>query len=384
LRNPVVLKHIDSVLGPVLLLLIGWLRRVFRGPATRPKLHATSRFGLLKIAAIGDTVLLSALVSDLRSAFPQSKITLFVGKSNFEFAKLLQGVDDVHLLDFAHPVALLRQVFQTRFDYFLDADSWPRVSALISALVRADFTIGFNCSGQHRHYAYDLSVTHSSSLHELENYRRLLRGLGVAATHPPQALRRWEPASEHGVLVFHLWPGGKKSHLKEWPIESWAQVAQDLLTHQSASILLTGSATDFVRNEALMHALPNRLLLRVKNVAGMSLSETIRFLQSAKLLVTVNTGIMHIGAAMGVPTLALHGPTSPLRWGPIGERTRSILSSDPDAGFLNLGFEYFDEKNRMLGILPGQVIQAAHEMLKLPTSAQPPTPPDLTQQRVHK
>jgi heptosyltransferase I len=57
------------------------------------------------------------------------------------------------------------------------------------------------------------------------------------------------------------------------------------------------------------------------------------------MVVSVDTGIMHLAAALGVPVIGLHGPTSSKRWGPIGRNADAIDSPDPGAGYLYLGFE---------------------------------------------
>jgi Glycosyltransferase family 9 (heptosyltransferase)/D5 N terminal like len=54
----------------------------------------------------------------------------------------------------------------------------------------------------------------------------------------------------------------------------------------------------------------------------------------------LNTGLMHLAAATGTSTIALNGPTSAQRWGPVGERVVSVNSDLAGCGFLNLGFEY--------------------------------------------
>jgi heptosyltransferase I len=57
------------------------------------------------------------------------------------------------------------------------------------------------------------------------------------------------------------------------------------------------------------------------------------------MVVSVDTGIMHLAAALDMPVIGLHGPTSSKRWGPIGRNAVAIDSSDPRAGYLYLGFE---------------------------------------------
>ena len=57
----------------------------------------------------------------------------------------------------------------------------------------------------------------------------------------------------------------------------------------------------------------------------------------------MNTGVMHVAAALGAPTIALNGPTSGTRWGPRGPFTRCVASPMVPDGYLNLGFEH-DER----------------------------------------
>src|SRR4030067_3380926 len=79
------------------------------------------------------------------------------------------------------------------------------------------------------------------------------------------------------------------------------------------------------------------------NLAGkLPLRDTAIVLKRTLLLVTVNTGIMHVGAALGVPLVALHGPTSSKRWGAYMKNGCQIAieSPIPGCGDLNLGFDY--------------------------------------------
>lgn len=82
--------------------------------------------------------------------------------------------------------------------------------------------------------------------------------------------------------------------------------------------------------------------IRARSAAGTSPEECARWLGHARGVVSVNTGVMHVAAALGVPTIALNGPTSGRRWGPIGPRTRCVASPAVPDGYLDLGFERDD------------------------------------------
>ena len=103
---------------------------------------------------------------------------------------------------------------------------------------------------------------------------------------------------------------------------------------------LTGAPADREPSAAVAAALETRGA-RVENVAGrFRLRETVDVLAGAACVVSVNTGVMHLAAAAGVPTVALNGPTSSRRWGPLGPHVTNVDSELPGCGFLNLGFEY--------------------------------------------
>ncbi|RYZ79533.1 MAG: lipopolysaccharide heptosyltransferase family protein, partial [Proteobacteria bacterium] len=305
------LKFFDRYLGPLLLVLLLPLK-LFRLGSSVSELASV---GLLKTAAIGDTVLLSAIINDLRFHNPTIKITLFTGGSNFEFSKLLSGIDEVVKLPLTNPIKCLKIIRAQRFDVFFDFDAWPRISALFAALSKARVRVGYRTSKQHRHFMFDRVVEHRSDVHELENYRALLGAIGVDGTSLPQDLRYpWRAGSK--TVVFHLWPSGTQSYLKEWPWLEWQNLARKLMTQGLTDFVLTGGKEDLERTKVLIDSLPIDLRDRFRSSAGSKFVETLELLQSSALLVSVNTGIMHVGAAMGVPTLGLHGPTDPKRWGP--------------------------------------------------------------------
>lgn len=361
MRNPVFLKRIDAHLGPLVVRLLGLCRR----RRAYPEGFAPRKVGILKIAAIGDTVLMSALISDLKQWRPDIEITLFTGLSNRDYASFLQDVDKHETLDFRKPIQLIHAVRRSRFDLFIDADSWPRVSAMITAITRSRFIVGFNCPGQSRHYAYDLQVPHSGAIHELDNYRNLLHAANIPTGSPPQAPSQWNPESHSDTIVFHLWPGGSNKHLKEWSFNAWQTLATKLLEEHGGNILLTGAPSDRERNEDFLASLPIELRSRIQNRAGISFKETLTLIQNSRLVVSVDTGIMHVAAAMGAPTVGLHGPTSPTRWGAIGQRVASILSHSPDSGHVSLGFDYKDSMNRMEGLSIEEIQHACNRLLSL-------------------
>src|SRR5574337_554856 len=85
----------------------------------------TLRVILLKTAAIGDTVLLSAIAREIKGHYPKSSITLLVSKSNAQVGAMLNGIDDIVVFDMSAPLRSLKAVSNLgKFHLLLDFASW--------------------------------------------------------------------------------------------------------------------------------------------------------------------------------------------------------------------------------------------------------------------
>jgi ADP-heptose:LPS heptosyltransferase len=241
------------------------------------------------------------------------------------------------------PLAAIRAVRELEFDLFLDFGPWCRLNALIAICSEAKFIAGFRTTSQARHFGYDLVVEHSENAHELENHRGLIRALGILPVHPPRlSCEKLESQNVYELTrrfaVFHLWPGGTAAKLKEWMVGRWIALAEDFAAERY-EVAFTGAANQRALNDSVIAEVRPSLRSRMRNAAGASLRETLRLVSRAELVVSVDTGVMHMAAAVGVPLVALHGPSSPQRWGPVSESALVVEPPLRGCGFLNLGFE---------------------------------------------
>jgi ADP-heptose:LPS heptosyltransferase len=331
----------------------------------------------MALGAIGDTIIsVGAAVPALRQTFPRARLHLFTSKSNSGIAPLLPAVDGVHVISVTNPiraVSLLRSINQ---DVLIDFGPWPRISAILAALSSAGFTVGFQTAGQYRHYAYDLTVKHSDEIHEFDNHANLLASIGAPRPAAPiitpsaSARRRVHDENPKPHIVCHPWASGYRSEMREWPDGNWRELASTI-ARQGWDVVFTGGPTDTARSKVLVEGItPSEN--KVRDVAGRySLDETAALVENSDCVVTVNTGILHLAAAVQAPIVALHGPTNPVRWGPLSDDAWIILPNAPDIAYLNLGFEYPKQaKSNMHLITADQVVTAALKQLKRGRRAQ--------------
>jgi heptosyltransferase-3 len=173
------------------------------------------------------------------------------------------------------------------------------------------------------------------------------------------------PLPPQSFLVFHAWASGTRKRLKEWPAEYWREVGL-WIADKNLGIVLTGGPGDASDSDSLAELLRAHIRnVPVISVAGSySLAQTACLLRTAKAVVSVNTGTMHLAALLGIPTIGLSGPSDPARWGPYGPQVVSLLPNQGAYAYLKLGFEYPPAVQPCLQYLsPSQVTAALSRLL---------------------
>jgi heptosyltransferase-3 len=354
-RGSVKLRCLDRYIGIPLVFVLGLCKRKRILP------EKITKVALLKTSAIGDTVLISAVVTELKKSYPGAHITLFTAASNYSFALTLQNIDKVILLPINKPFSAINKIRKSgKFDVFIDFGPWPRFNAVLSFFSLASYSIGFKTKNQYRHYIYDKHIEHSDIVHEIINYYNLVKPLGIQKETPPKIER--SGIKNKNLVVIHMFPGGTKSYLKEWPSENWVALI-DKINHCGYTVALTGAPSDRDRAESIRSSCND--IKHVTVTAGKStIAETIELIGSSILTISVNTGIMHLASALQTNLVALHGPTSVKRWGPLNKNAISIIPTVPCAPCLNLGSEYkCDVGDCMQSISVNAVMAAVSEFL---------------------
>lgn len=138
-------------------------------------------------------------------------------------------------------------------------------------------------------------------------------------------------ASGSGSIRVALHAGAGKVP-NRWSVESFAALSQLLHDEMNADIFLTEGPMDRDVIDALA-ALIRTPFVRIRNRAMSFVAATLKQMD---LVVTNDTGIMHLAAAVGTPTLSLFGPTDPLQWAPLGSRHRFILGNGGDINTIDV------------------------------------------------
>ncbi len=329
LRGKKILKLVDRYAGIPLLFLIGFFK-------IRRKLpEQINNIGILLTPAIGDTILCQALLKDIKKTSPSTRITLFADSSITEVCNLIGFSDEIVEINLSDIIQTIKTIRLKNFDIFIDCAQWSKTMALISFFSDSKYLIGFKTKGQGLHFIFDTAIEHLNTVHEIYNFKNL-NFFSPSKTELPLIKIEEEVGKISNRVVLHTVPGGYRSYLKEWSNENWRKIIFYLIENKF-EIYLTGSKSDIIKIDNLIKDINGKIF----NVAGkLNIQDTAKLLNSSVLVISVNTGIMHLASALNCNLIALHGPTNAKRWGPLNNNSVSIQSNYHCSPCLNLGFEY--------------------------------------------
>ncbi|MBN1919190.1 MAG: lipopolysaccharide heptosyltransferase II [Verrucomicrobia bacterium] len=291
---------------------------------------------------LGDVVMALPVFEQLKTAMPGLRVTALVKAPLGDVLRACPHVDEV--IEYAHRRGLrgvldvLRTARRVRRRYFHAAVLLPNSlgSALWMVLARVRLRIG--ARGQWRRWLLTHPIArrpkdkHQSDYY-LEVASRLADGPHPGAPHLPVPRRdaAWSEQflKEHGLNsgapVVGLNPGAAYGPAKRWPAERFAEVGRRLRDEFSAEVLVFGSSAD----ADVVGAVVEQIGRGAHNLAGRTrLGELAALLARCHVVVTNDTGPMHLAGAVGARVVALFGSTSSERSSPSGAIT--VIQSQSD------------------------------------------------------
>jgi lipopolysaccharide heptosyltransferase II len=279
---------------------------------------------VIKLRAIGDVLLSTVVLKSLRSALPDAELDFLTERQSREVVEGNPAVSSSIIFDVRRDssVGLILKIRRKQYDLVIDLFGNPR-SALIALFSRARYRVGYRFGW--RKYCYNLlTEPRGNRVHNVDFNLDALRRIGIPITDS-QLTFPVTPAADgfakdffqaekiSDKFVIALNPGGGWL-TKRWRIRHFAQLG-DMLAHElKATILVVwGPGEEQMAGEirSLMHH-PAAL------IPPCSLKQLAAILSRCGLLVTNDSGPMHIAAAVGTPVVAIFGPTNPVLQGPLG------------------------------------------------------------------
>ena len=352
------------------------------------------RLLIVRLGSMGDVIHALPAAALLRRAFPGARLGWVVEE---RWAELLCGPDTPRagarcpgrpLLDAVHAVNTLawraapfsdetwkeawgawRATRAAKYELAVDFQGAAR-SAVMARTTGAEAVAGFERPREHAASLFYTHTVEAGGTHVIEQNVALAAAVaGVTAEVPEVEFPRDAVADDscqqrlrlHGVRQFAILNPGAGWEGKQWPAERYGEVARGLASLGLRCLINFGPG-----EEALARAAATASAGAAEAVPS-SLSELIAFTRRAQLFIGGDTGPMHLAAALGVPVVALFGPTSPARNGPFG--TRSVVLRNPLSSSTDTVERAAARSSRkrpdagLLAITAGEVLAAARQLL---------------------
>ncbi len=297
-------------------------------------------------AGIGDTLTDSTAIRALKESFPKARLLVLTHRRRAILARHNPFIDEVLLYhkSLLRFLMLARELRRHRPDVVVvlrgnDPDLWPLAwlaspDAVVSCpiMTRFDFLI-----------SHPVSLPEWDRTHGVEQTLQIVRALG-ADTRDHRLVYKvsdvekfqtttWlasEGIDSQSMVIFQV-GGGRRSRWRDWPVEHYAALGRMLLHTYHVKLILFGGADLLATSQAIHLRLPADTI----NLTGrLPLSQAAALLSLARILVSTDTGIMHLGFAVGTDTLALIHCNNPAsRVGPHGYGGQHLVAQlEPPPG----------------------------------------------------
>lgn len=324
------LRGIVVVLGKV-------LRPLFR---RKPDYSNIRKICVYKSGAIGDVLMSTPFLAALRLRFPNAQIDYWVGNWAKDGLFGNPNVNNVITYDpkpfYKHKMGpitdLAKRIRKEKYDIMFVLDKSYLVSLFGRILCRPRILVGFDRHGEG--FANTVSIPYLTTIrkHEIKyyldlalaldaNYDKTDMQLFLSADHEHFAeefVRKLQLSDSKLVGVGPTGGNpGQDFAYRKWPLERFIQVVKRL-EEKGYAVLLFGGPGDYEELERIVAE------TSAKIVKSPTILEAAAVLKKCKLLICNDAGIMHVGAAGGVPVLSLFGSTDPIRKAPLGKKNKYL------------------------------------------------------------
>jgi lipopolysaccharide heptosyltransferase II len=326
---------------------------------------------ILKPSSLGDVVQTIPVLRLLKLHLPGSEIFWWLAS---DLSPLLQPDPDLAgLIPFDRQrwrrpwnwnelFASVQFIRRQRFDWVIDLQGLAR-SGFVAWLANGRFTVGLDDPREFAAGFYDAIVPRPSPrTHAVDWYLTVLKLLNVPIhwnfVWLPQrseasrsVLEKWAPENSRWVGIS---PGARWMN-KRWPADYYARLVELLARDYSdLSFVVLGAKTDDAAGQMIARVAPKRCL----NLAGeTTLPELVEWIRRCELVVTNDSGPMHIAAALRKRVVSLFGPTDPRRTGPYFQTKRALQVSLPCVPCLKSSCHYEKPYECLRALTPAVVEQ---------------------------
>ena len=279
------------------------------------------RILIIRLAPLGETVLMTPVIRAIRQGFPHAHIACMTDSIRTDLVRANPNLDEVLPYQSSIP-RLIFSMAKRSFQLAVVLQPTFRL-VLHTFLAGIPYRIGFETNSGGRKLLH-LSVPNNTNQHETARYLDVARLIGIEPeSDEPEVFvdeesQAWaseflrDAKIDADRLLIGLNPGSGTTY-RRWPIGRFADVGNSLQTDYRAQLCIMGGP----REDNLPHELAALIHGETTVITSTTPMQLAAIIQKCNLLISNDTGPMHLSTALKTTTIALFGASNPVQWAPI-------------------------------------------------------------------
>lgn len=303
------------------------------------------RILVVNVNWLGDVIFSTPVFSSLKRAFPDSYLACLAVLRVKPILRHISTIDEIidcpdhfslsRIVEHMRVAAYLRK---KRFDkvFFLHRSSSRRWMTVLAGIPER---IGYANPKRSGGLTVSIQPPDIQKIHRSDYYLNLLETTGIPVADRICCLSipsdveagyraKWLSLGVDVTQPYAVIHPGANWELKRWPVDCYARLVESMTEVFKIPIVFSGGPQDHDLHKNILNRIQGGVIKPVSLVGKLSLDETIGFLKTARVLVSADSGPLHIANSLGTPTVAIFGPTRPELTGPRGPGTSVILQQD--------------------------------------------------------
>ena len=333
------LQYIEKIFGSIVCALLHLPAQLTPKPRNMDP-AGVKKLLIIKFFGIGSLVLAEPLVRKARHLFPNAEIHVLTLSSNAQVMGMIPGVDRVRLVDLGGNIAqaiwaylgTMWVAFRGRYDAVLDLEFYTRASAVVSLASWSPVRVGYHAQGIYRGDIQNFKVPFNAYWHVSRNFLSLLEPWGYDPSQPPPAPKLAVPENELDdarqvldalddparYVVINV-NAGELAYERRWFPERFAELAAKLTAAYGVTCVFIGAASERDYVEAVVQDARTQGAKAYNSAGELSLAAMAQVCRKSLLMITNDSGPLHVAAAAGATVAGFFGPETPVLYGPAGD-----------------------------------------------------------------
>ena len=340
------MHFIDEVFGPPICLLFdiyNGIKKFLIKP--RLGLEKVNSIILIKFFGMGSILLTGPMMRALKKKYPEAKIIFLTFSSNRQLCERIKLIDEVIDIEtdtfLRFIISMLRAIYKIRYkrcDISIDLEFFSKFSTIIQYLCATKIRVGYYLiqygiflrlmwrGNLHTHPVY-----YNPHKHTTEAFLALSKALGADILDLSYAqveifnkdkkeidnlMEKNDINSSHYLIALNI-NASPLCFERRWPMENFAYLINKLREYNKIKIILIGNKMDIDYVKFFLNILDNKKNI-INLVDNLNIGLLCVLLSKINLLITNDSGPMHLAASFGTEVVSLFGPETPVRYKPLG------------------------------------------------------------------